>query len=904
MPSVAQVAPMANPHHGGIYQFFSTQNRSSLPVVSSVVFRRPSLPDDADLQEKRMAGDKRGKKLVHETFSHIFRKAVLDELVELFEGRRPTLPSVNGICETCDVYSLVETTTPVTTTTCMAKKELPESKEEFNPVDTNDVDVNMEEGDIHEGDSWLDEVGEGESETKPTLGRPLRLALGHSHLKKQQKIKKSWFCIRCLEITYTPELHGDHWKPDPEPENQTETEAETGIETEAETGIETEIETETENKTKEVAEKVREKETEKGGGKEHSIIHPPGQTGVATIKRMDDEENTGNEKIVKSKHKRFVLRLSVEIMKEPMAKGRSEVLDSKEEAKEVVSISHVEANNIQLSELSSSSSTSEFVSASMKDPIIENEDGSLVAYSDTILLPEPTASVKDNNSSISVTSSLEAIEVIESKNDAVSSSLPSTSFNSSSHTSSAFFETNATDVQDATTKTHNVTTDFAAFCAVYPTHTIANDSFISTPSSHPLLSFILPTTPSKRSFAMFWCFTGGILVMIASALTSAAKRLKSWWVESSISSYERSVTTLLQQGLFNKASAMVETALAYVARHRGTNHTDFAAFKHLLAKANLGLCNYAHAESLLLQVVHLYEPFGEDAHMARVLEDLAESLQGQSRMEDTLHILLKAVKIFEDSYAVDMLLQDNGNSADSKIKKSSDNDSLTRSANTTTLSNVLDSAPLAKINEYKEKLVSDIKHFNSTIAPTISTPKSKSVTQGGSLNLDDFEDEFGSDMFSSSLEQDSGKTAYNFLSPLKSASSSPFKSSVGIQTWILSRDSFSNSKPCIDAIRVHLKISKLLLDSGCYEDAHGHCQLSILGVSTISENETCEVLCTKELLRKGLALQVAIDEKMNNIVAHQAQSQLPQDKAAIFTPPQLEKSFPKTSPDSVTTPLL
>jgi tetratricopeptide (TPR) repeat protein len=94
-------------------------------------------------------------------------------------------------------------------------------------------------------------------------------------------------------------------------------------------------------------------------------------------------------------------------------------------------------------------------------------------------------------------------------------------------------------------------------------------------------------------------------------------------VQRKIDSLENEVIGLMSLHKYTQAIELLESALIYIRQHHGRDHIDFWGFKHLMAKAQIALGQFSYAESLLKDVLSGYQPFGDDEHTGRVLEDLA-----------------------------------------------------------------------------------------------------------------------------------------------------------------------------------------------------------------------------------------------------------------------------------------
>jgi tetratricopeptide (TPR) repeat protein len=100
----------------------------------------------------------------------------------------------------------------------------------------------------------------------------------------------------------------------------------------------------------------------------------------------------------------------------------------------------------------------------------------------------------------------------------------------------------------------------------------------------------------------------------------------------------------------------VQTYLPRIIYFRGLTHIDTCACKHFLAKALLNTGELNPAQTLLEEVLHAYEPYGEDNHMALVYEDLGLVYYHSDDFSESLRCLLIALKIFTEQYEINRMI--------------------------------------------------------------------------------------------------------------------------------------------------------------------------------------------------------------------------------------------------------
>eukprot|EP00597_Dinobryon_sp_UTEXLB2267_P000775 CAMPEP_0170074602 /NCGR_PEP_ID=MMETSP0019_2-20121128/11877_1 /TAXON_ID=98059 /ORGANISM="Dinobryon sp., Strain UTEXLB2267" /LENGTH=688 /DNA_ID=CAMNT_0010285011 /DNA_START=352 /DNA_END=2418 /DNA_ORIENTATION=- len=116
---------------------------------------------------------------------------------------------------------------------------------------------------------------------------------------------------------------------------------------------------------------------------------------------------------------------------------------------------------------------------------------------------------------------------------------------------------------------------------------------------------------------------------------------------------EKRVITLLNGAEFEKAARLLKRELPTVIQYRGADHVDTAAFQHFLAKCYIGLQDGVSAERCLEEVKRIYDPFGEDAHMAHVLEDWGMALKLQNKLEESKIKMFMALRIFTEEALIE-----------------------------------------------------------------------------------------------------------------------------------------------------------------------------------------------------------------------------------------------------------
>jgi len=166
------------------------------------------------------------------------------------------------------------------------------------------------------------------------------------------------------------------------------------------------------------------------------------------------------------------------------------------------------------------------------------------------------------------------------------------------------------------------------------------------------------TTAAIQSLMFLWpywllTFVAGMLTsLVGSAAFQAAYRFWSSRVDRYIIALEKNCTLLLRKNKATVAIGELEKGMNYLSRNgRGDDHLDTAAVKHLLAKAYIAhgaSDDLVKAATLLREVLLVYAPFGEDAHTAHCLEDLALSLEKQGKQDEAIENYIKAVRIYSN----------------------------------------------------------------------------------------------------------------------------------------------------------------------------------------------------------------------------------------------------------------
>lgn len=154
-----------------------------------------------------------------------------------------------------------------------------------------------------------------------------------------------------------------------------------------------------------------------------------------------------------------------------------------------------------------------------------------------------------------------------------------------------------------------------------------------------------------RLVELVLCFLAGCAsVKVLEVLWS---RVLKWWqgrLERYLAALEKRVTVLVESEAWEAAHALLEEGLATLVRSRnGTpgEDRDIAALKHLQAKVCMRRQDWVRAEVLLREIATAYElAWGEDRHLAAVLEDLGSAVGSQAgREREGVAILGSAMRI-------------------------------------------------------------------------------------------------------------------------------------------------------------------------------------------------------------------------------------------------------------------
>lgn len=169
---------------------------------------------------------------------------------------------------------------------------------------------------------------------------------------------------------------------------------------------------------------------------------------------------------------------------------------------------------------------------------------------------------------------------------------------------------------------------------------------------------------------------------------------------------ENNAIKLLNDGCHEEASILLQSAIDIIVKHKGKLHIDFGTFSHLLAKAKLNLGLYKSAEIIIIDVIKMYEPYGEDVHMREALEDLGLALQYQGRIDESVLIFSKVNDIIESTNRTDNYLK----SVESNIEDIHIKYALPYNSNASDINSQLSS--IDKIG--KDLNISRINYYSST----------------------------------------------------------------------------------------------------------------------------------------------------------------------------------------------
>ena len=156
---------------------------------------------------------------------------------------------------------------------------------------------------------------------------------------------------------------------------------------------------------------------------------------------------------------------------------------------------------------------------------------------------------------------------------------------------------------------------------------------------------------SPRWVQLVLCFAAGCLSV--KMLEFLWGRMMEWWsrrFERGLAALEKGVTSLCESEAWEDAHAVLKEGLANLVRMRnGTpgEDRDIAALRHLQAKVCIRRQDFGSAEALLREIATAYEmAWGEDRHLAGVLEDLGSAVGSQpGREREGMAILGSAMRI-------------------------------------------------------------------------------------------------------------------------------------------------------------------------------------------------------------------------------------------------------------------
>lgn len=179
----------------------------------------------------------------------------------------------------------------------------------------------------------------------------------------------------------------------------------------------------------------------------------------------------------------------------------------------------------------------------------------------------------------------------------------------------------------------------------------------SSSKSYLRVNESLPSSTNHHRVIHFWqywaiyafFFITGML--FPSILAYMANKYRDWIVtrtRKAVDEYESAIVSYLQNCDHTNAQSLISKALAYISTRLGNDHTDFAAFNHLQAKAYILAENFKSAEEILLFVREKYSLY-TDEFTAKVLEDLAYviTMQGKHRYDEAYSLLQQALEMYE-----------------------------------------------------------------------------------------------------------------------------------------------------------------------------------------------------------------------------------------------------------------
>lgn len=116
-----------------------------------------------------------------------------------------------------------------------------------------------------------------------------------------------------------------------------------------------------------------------------------------------------------------------------------------------------------------------------------------------------------------------------------------------------------------------------------------------------------------------------------------------------LQSIETDAIILINNGNYIEAFDLLQLAIDIIITYKGKLHIDYGTFNHLLAKTMRNLGQLKSAETILIDVIKMYEPYGEDVHMIEALDDLGIVLTLQGRIDESVLIFSKVNEIMEST---------------------------------------------------------------------------------------------------------------------------------------------------------------------------------------------------------------------------------------------------------------
>ncbi len=127
-------------------------------------------------------------------------------------------------------------------------------------------------------------------------------------------------------------------------------------------------------------------------------------------------------------------------------------------------------------------------------------------------------------------------------------------------------------------------------------------------------------------------------------------------IDKRLQNIETNAIALINNGNYLEAFNLLQLAIDIIITHKGKSHIDYGTFSHLLAKTKINLGRFKSAEKVLIDVIKMYEPYGEDVHMIEALEDLGLVLKLQGRIDESVLIFSKVNEIAENTKRINCYL--------------------------------------------------------------------------------------------------------------------------------------------------------------------------------------------------------------------------------------------------------